>query len=48
MRRLTGRTDEASTLLFCWTFVPMIIGFVEGLVLLATSSASFAAKYGTA
>jgi TM2 domain-containing membrane protein YozV len=33
-------------LLFCWTFIPAIIGFIEGIVLLTQSDAAFAAKYG--
>jgi len=28
-------------LLFCWTFIPAIIAFIEGLVLLVTSDDSF-------
>lgn len=28
-------------LLFCWTFVPSIIGFVEGLIYLTESDAAF-------
>ena len=33
-------------LLFCWTFIPAVIAFIEGIVLLAMSSERFAAKYG--
>jgi TM2 domain-containing membrane protein YozV len=33
-------------LLFCWTFVPAIVGFIEGIVYLTMSDASFEAKYG--
>lgn len=33
-------------LLFCWTFVPSIIAFVEFIVYLCMSDESFAAKYG--
>lgn len=32
-------------LLFCWTFIPAIIAFVEVIVFLCMSDASFAAKY---
>jgi len=28
-------------LLFCWTFIPAIIGFIEGLVILTMSEATF-------
>jgi TM2 domain-containing membrane protein YozV len=33
-------------LVFCWTFIPAIIGFIEGIVLLTQSDQDFAAKYG--
>jgi TM2 domain-containing membrane protein YozV len=33
-------------LLFCWTFIPALVGFIEGLVMLASDDASFAATYG--
>jgi hypothetical protein len=32
-------------LLFFWTFLPMVIGFIEGIVYLTMSDESFAAKY---
>jgi TM2 domain-containing membrane protein YozV len=32
--------------LFCWTYVPMLVGFIEGIVYLATSDDKFAAKHG--
>ena len=35
-------------LLFCWTFVPAVIGFIEGIVLLVMTEQNFNAKYGTA
>jgi TM2 domain-containing membrane protein YozV/ribosomal protein L40E len=35
-------------LLFCWTFIPAVIGFIEGIVLLVMSEQDFNAKYGTA
>lgn len=33
-------------ILFCWTFIPSIIAFIEAIVYLCTSDAQFAAKYG--
>jgi TM2 domain-containing membrane protein YozV len=33
-------------ILFCWTFIPSIIGFIEGIVYLVMDDAEFAAKYG--
>ena len=33
-------------LLFCWTFIPAIIAFIEFVVFLCMSDAKFAAKYG--
>jgi TM2 domain-containing membrane protein YozV len=32
-------------LLFCWTFIPAVIGFIEGIVYLTQSDASFEEKY---
>jgi len=32
-------------LLFCWTFIPMLIAFIEGLVFLTQSDEKFARKY---
>lgn len=32
-------------LIFCWTFIPAIIGFIEGIVYLCESDESFAKKY---
>jgi TM2 domain-containing membrane protein YozV len=34
-------------LLFCWTFIPSIVGFVEGLFYLIISDADFNRKYNT-
>lgn len=34
-------------LLFCWTFVPAIIGFIEGIVYVSMSDAAFNAKYNS-
>lgn len=33
-------------LLFCWTFIPAILGLIEGIMYLAASDSEFAAKYG--
>lgn len=33
-------------LVFCWTGIPAIIGFIEGIIYLCESDQSFAAKYG--
>lgn len=35
-------------LLFCWTFIPMIVAGIEGIVLLCMSDSSFHKKYGSA
>jgi len=34
-------------LLFCWTLIPSIIGFVEGIIYLLTSDEEFAKEYNT-
>jgi TM2 domain-containing membrane protein YozV len=31
-------------LLFCWTFIPMIVSFIEALLLAITSNKAFQAK----
>ncbi|MFC5704099.1 TM2 domain-containing protein [Cohnella faecalis] len=33
-------------LVFCWTYIPAIIGFIEGIVYLASSDIKFHSKYG--
>ncbi len=33
-------------ILFCWTLIPSIIGFVEGLIYLSSSDEGFQQKYG--
>ena len=33
-------------LLFCWTFIPLAISLIEGIVYLTMSDEDFAAKYG--
>jgi TM2 domain-containing membrane protein YozV len=35
-------------LVFCWTFIPAIIGFIEGIVLLSMNDDRFAQKYSAA
>lgn len=35
-------------LLFCWTFIPAIIAFIEAIVLLSMSDAEFNARYNVA
>ncbi len=32
-------------LLFCWTFIPGIIGFIEGIFLIAMPDSKFNAQY---
>ena len=32
-------------LLFCWTLIPGIIAFIEGIILLTMTEADFARKY---
>lgn len=34
-------------LLFCWTFIPALVSFVEGIIFLCTSASSFDAQYNT-
>jgi len=33
-------------LLFCWIFIPTIIGFIEGIIYLTMTDQEFEAKYG--
>lgn len=33
-------------LLFCWTFIPSILGFIDGVLLLIMSDEEFNQKYG--
>lgn len=35
-------------LLFCWTFIPAIVAFIEGIVFLVQDDATWNAKYGGA
>ena len=32
-------------LVFCWTFIPSLIGFVEGIIFLSMTEAEFAQRY---
>lgn len=34
-------------LIFCWTFIPSIVGLIEGIVYLTMSDNDFAVKYGS-
>lgn len=34
-------------LIFCWTFIPAFIAFIEGIILICTSDAEFSRKYGS-
>ena len=33
-------------LVFCWTFIPALVGFIEGIIYLTMSDRDFEAKYG--
>ena len=33
-------------LVFCWTFIPSLVGLIEGIIYLVSSDADFAKKYG--
>jgi TM2 domain-containing membrane protein YozV len=35
-------------LLFCWTLIPSLVAFIEGIVFLVTDDATWNAKYGKA
>jgi TM2 domain-containing membrane protein YozV len=42
-----GRTGQGVLyLLLCWTFIPALLGLIEGIIYLCTSDASFARQYG--
>ena len=34
-------------LIFCWTFIPAFVGFVEGIIYITMSDETFIQKYGT-
>lgn len=33
-------------LLFCWTYIPAILGLIEGIIILTSSDEKFSQKYG--
>lgn len=33
-------------LFFCWTYIPALVGFIEGIIYLVMSDEEFAKKYG--
>jgi len=42
-----GKTGQGILyLLFCWTWIPAIVGFIEGIVYLTMSETAFCQKYG--
>lgn len=42
-----GKTGQGILyLLFCWTYIPGIVGFFEGIGYLVSSEDSFRQKYG--
>ncbi len=44
-----GKTGQGILfILFCWTFIPSLIGFIEGIIFLTMSDDAFIQKYGTA
>lgn len=44
-----GQTTQGILyLLFCWTLIPALIGFVEGIVLLSMTDTTFNQKYAAA
>ena len=43
-----GKTGQGVLyLLFCWTFIPAIVGFIEGIIYLTKSDAAWAAEWGS-
>jgi len=43
-----GRSGQGIIyIIFCWTFIPSFIGFIEGILYLTMSDEAFARKYGT-
>jgi TM2 domain-containing membrane protein YozV len=43
-----GKTGSGVVyLLFCWTFIPLVVGLIEGLVYLGMSDQAFERKFGT-
>jgi len=44
-----GKTGQGILfILFCWTFIPALIGFIEGIIFLTMTDETFIQKYGTA
>ena len=42
-----GDTKKAILyLVFCWTFIPAVVGFIEGIIMLMQPNAEWLAKYG--
>ena|SRR5690554_531431 len=42
-----GRTFQGILyLIFCWTYIPSILGFIEGIIYLVSSEEKFQNKYG--
>jgi TM2 domain-containing membrane protein YozV len=41
---VSGR--EFSICYFCWTFIPAVVGLIEGIIYLSMSDASFEEKHG--
>ena len=42
---LNKPTQGVLYILFCWTFIPSIVAFIEGIIYLCMSDASFEKKY---
>ena len=41
-----GKTGQGILmLLFCWTYIPSIIGFIEGIIILCSNDENFQNKY---
>jgi len=41
-----GKTGQGVLyLLFCWTFIPSIVGFVEGIIYLTESDVAFERRF---
>ncbi|RJX80311.1 NINE protein [Escherichia coli] len=41
-----GKVGQGFLYLFCWTFIPAIVAFIEFFIYLCTSDEDFARKYG--
>lgn len=42
-----GKTGQGIIfILFCWTFIPSLVGFIEGIIFLTMSDDAFIQKYG--